>query len=80
MRFYHDNSEINNNAQLHDLDINFKGNITCGKFVDTERKTFSERYDEENKLILGDKYVSYKLPDFPHLNHDDKKGKEEKKE
>jgi len=79
MRFYHDNSEINQEAHLKDLDINFKGKIICGKFVDEERKTFQERYDEENKLILGDKYAPYKIPDFPHRDHNGKNDKEEKK-
>jgi 2-oxoglutarate ferredoxin oxidoreductase subunit beta len=76
MRFYHDNSEINHNADLKELDINFKGKIVCGRFVNIERPTYRDRYDEENHLILGNKFVSYQIPEHPHRKDNGKNGKE----
>lgn len=67
MRFYHDNSEINHEADLKELDINFKGKIVCGKFIDETRPTFIDSYDKENKLILGDSFKKYEIPIQPHL-------------
>jgi 2-oxoglutarate ferredoxin oxidoreductase subunit beta len=78
MRFYHDNSEIDHDADLRSLDINFKGKITCGKFVDEERPTYRDRYDEENEHILGDKFIPYDLPDFPHISGNSNKEEIEK--
>ncbi len=40
MNFYHDNCEINHGADLKDLNLDFQGKITCGKFVDIEKPTF----------------------------------------
>lgn len=71
MRFYHENSEINHGADLKELDIDFKGKIICGKFVDDDTPDFRERYDDQNKLILGDKFKPYEIPDYPRLQRED---------
>ena len=52
MKYYLDNSVINNNADLRDVDISFDGKIIVGKFIDIERPTFSDLQEEtiQNKL------------------------------
>ncbi|MCP4593361.1 MAG: 2-oxoacid:ferredoxin oxidoreductase subunit beta [bacterium] len=57
MRFYHDNAEIDHNADPRDVDIDFQGKIVCGKFVDKEVPTFVDLMHEHYRKTLGDKYV-----------------------
>lgn len=57
MRFYHDNSEIRHGADTREVDIGFQDTIICGKFVDTERPTFTEAMDQHYHKTLGEKYV-----------------------
>ena len=57
MRFYHDNAEIRHGADTRDLEIDFQKKIICGKFVDRERPSFSERRDEHYRRTLGDKFI-----------------------
>ncbi|MGB2987790.1 MAG: thiamine pyrophosphate-dependent enzyme [Phycisphaerae bacterium] len=57
MQFYHDNAEIRHGADTRDLDIDFQGEIVCGKFVDKERPTFLEMMHEHYTKTLGDKFV-----------------------
>ena len=57
MRFYHDNAEIRHDADTRDVAIGFQDTITCGKFVDKPRPSFSERKDEHYSKILGDRFV-----------------------
>ncbi len=57
MRFYHDNAEIRHGADTRQLDMDFQGKITCGKFIDEERPTFLEMMQDHYRKILGDKYV-----------------------
>ncbi len=42
MQFYHDNSEINHDANLEDLDLRFQEKIICGNFVNREKETFRQ--------------------------------------
>lgn len=56
MRFYHDSAEIRHGADTRQLDIDFQGNIICGKFVDEERPTFTDMMYDHYRKILGDKY------------------------
>lgn len=56
MRFYHDSAEIRHGADTRQLDIDFQGNIICGKFVDEERPTFIDMMQDHYRKILGDKY------------------------
>ena len=60
LRFYHDNAEIHHGADTRSLNIDFQGTITCGKFVDGTRPTFSEAMHEHYTRILGEKYVPMK--------------------
>jgi len=57
MQFYHDNAEIHHGADTRDLDIEFQGEIICGKFVDEERPTFMEMMSDHYHKVLGDRYV-----------------------
>jgi 2-oxoglutarate ferredoxin oxidoreductase subunit beta len=59
MKFYHDNSEIRHGADPKDVDIAFQSKITVGKFVDIEKPTLVECYNNNNKRVFGDKFVPY---------------------
>ncbi len=57
MQFYHDNAEINHDADPREVDIGFQEKIICGKFVDEERPTFLDMMNEHYRKVLGDKYI-----------------------
>ena len=59
MQFYHDNSEIKHGADTRDLAIGYQTKITVGKFVDIEKPTFLDMYNEGNAKRLGDKFKKY---------------------
>ena len=57
MEFYHDNTEIRNGLDPKEAQIDFQGKITCGKFLDKERPTFTENMHAHYRKILGDRFV-----------------------
>ncbi|MBU0617478.1 MAG: 2-oxoacid:ferredoxin oxidoreductase subunit beta, partial [Planctomycetes bacterium] len=57
MQFYHDNAEINHEADPREVGIDFQQKIICGKFVDQERPTFLDMMHQHYRKVLGDKYV-----------------------
>jgi 2-oxoglutarate ferredoxin oxidoreductase subunit beta len=59
MQFYHDNSVIKHGANTQELDIEFQKKIIVGKFIDRERPTFLESYNNWLKQVLKDKFVPY---------------------
>jgi 2-oxoglutarate ferredoxin oxidoreductase subunit beta len=59
MKFYHDNSEIVNDADPNDVDIKFQSKIKIGKFVDIEKPSYLDAYNEYLKTKLGDKFKPY---------------------
>lgn len=59
MKFYHDNSEIKHGADPETLDIGFQDKIIVGKFIDRERPTFLDSWNEGHKKVLGDKFEPY---------------------
>jgi 2-oxoglutarate ferredoxin oxidoreductase subunit beta len=59
MQFYHDNSVIKHGANTEELDIDYQKRIVVGKFVDRERPTFLESYNNLLKQVLKDKFVPY---------------------
>jgi 2-oxoglutarate ferredoxin oxidoreductase subunit beta len=59
MKFYHDNSEIKHGADVRDIDIDYQKKITVGKFVDIEKPTLIDCYNDNNKRVFGDKAVMY---------------------
>lgn len=46
LRFYHDNSEIRHGEDTKNLDLGFQTKIIVGKFVDRERPTYLETYNQ----------------------------------
>ena len=68
MQFYHDNAEIRHGADTREVDIDFQGNIICGKFVDEEKPTFLDRMHEHYTKVLGDRFVP--LPPEGGLIHE----------
>jgi len=59
MRFYHENSIIKHGEDTRNLDIEFKKPIVVGKFIDRERPTFLQAYNQRLSEILGDKFKPY---------------------
>jgi len=59
LRWYCDNSEINNEAHTKDLDIRLRDRIIVGKFVDTTRPTYLEAMNAHFKEVLGERYQPY---------------------
>jgi len=63
MKFYHDNSEIVNGADPREVDIQFQSKIKVGKFVDIDKPTYLESYNNYMKTKLGDKFKPYGVTD-----------------
>ena len=63
MKFYHDNSEIVHGADPNDVDIQFQSKIKVGKFVDIEKPSYLDAYNEYLKKRLGDKFKPYGVVD-----------------
>jgi 2-oxoglutarate ferredoxin oxidoreductase subunit beta len=62
MKFYHDNSVIKHGADTRELDIEYQKRIVVGKFIDRERPTFLDAYNDWMKQRLKDKFLSYGGP------------------
>jgi 2-oxoglutarate ferredoxin oxidoreductase subunit beta len=62
MKFYHDNSVIKHGADTRELDIEYQKRIIVGKFIDRERPTFLDAYNDWLKQRLKDKFVAYGGP------------------
>lgn len=63
MKFYHDNSEIVHGADLQDTDISYQSKIKIGKFVDIDKPSYLDGYNEYMKQKLGDKFEPYGVTD-----------------
>ena len=59
MKFYHDNAVIANGADPRDTDIGYQSKIKVGKFVDIEKQSYLDKYNEYMKGRLGDKFIPY---------------------
>jgi 2-oxoglutarate ferredoxin oxidoreductase subunit beta len=59
MRFYHDNSVIAHRADVREVDIKFQSEIKVGKFLDVEKPSYLDKYNEYLKQKLGDKFKPY---------------------
>ncbi len=46
MKLYQENTIIKNNADPSELDIDFSRKVILGKFLDVDKPTFSERYEQ----------------------------------
>jgi 2-oxoglutarate ferredoxin oxidoreductase subunit beta len=59
MKFYHDNCEIKHGADPRTVDIEFQKKFIVGKFVDIEKPTFLDVYNQRMRQVLGDKFLSH---------------------
>ncbi len=57
IKYYRDNSTIDNDAKLEDLGLEFQGKIICGKFVDIDKPAYHEIYYEYMENRLGEDFV-----------------------
>lgn len=54
IKFYHEKSIIKNNINPEEAVVDFNKNIVVGEFVDIERPTFLDNYEQINRRELGD--------------------------
>lgn len=59
LKFYHDNSEIKHGANPSELDIGFQDKIAVGKFIDIERPTFIDGWNNGMERTFGDDFKPY---------------------
>lgn len=59
MRAFKAQSTVKNGADTREVGLDFKGGIVCGKFIDRERPTFLDRYNERMQARLGASYKPY---------------------
>jgi 2-oxoglutarate/2-oxoacid ferredoxin oxidoreductase subunit beta len=62
MKFYAEKSVIKNGADTREVFLDYRKEITVGKFVDRERPTLEEAMETQMKQALGSKYVPYESP------------------
>jgi len=62
MRFFRDNSEIQNGADTRSVAIPYQGKIVLGKFVDKEEPTWLDRMNNQMSKALGTRHVPYGAP------------------
>ena len=60
MKFYRDNSDIQNGADTKTVGLSFQGKIVVGKFVDKDKPTYLESMNAFYAQKLGDKFSPYK--------------------
>ena len=58
-RAFRELSTVKNGADTREVGLDFKGRIVCGKFIDRERPSFLERYNERMASKLGASFKSY---------------------
>jgi 2-oxoglutarate ferredoxin oxidoreductase subunit beta len=59
LQFYQENAVLKHGADTRDLDIDFQGKITIGKFVDKQKPTYIEALDKRCVQVVGDDYELY---------------------
>jgi 2-oxoglutarate ferredoxin oxidoreductase subunit beta len=62
MKFYAEKSVIKNGADTREVFLDYRKEITVGKFVDRERPTLEEAMETQMKQALGSKFVPYESP------------------
>jgi len=60
MKYYKDNSKIQNDADTKTVGLGFQGKIIVGKFVDKDKPTYLDSMNEFYAKKFGDKYAPYK--------------------
>jgi 2-oxoglutarate ferredoxin oxidoreductase subunit beta len=59
MEYYRDMSVVKNGADTRGVGISYQGEIVCGKFVDRERPTWLDAYNERTAAAVGEGYRAY---------------------
>ena len=59
MKYYKEKSVIKSGIDTREAGIEFQGEIVCGKFVDRERPTWLEGYNQQNSAAIGESYKPY---------------------
>jgi len=59
MKFYKENSTIKNGADTREVDLEFKGKIICGKFIERERPSFLDMYNSKMSARFGSSFKTY---------------------
>jgi 2-oxoglutarate ferredoxin oxidoreductase subunit beta len=62
MKFYKEMSVIRNGADTREVALDYRKEITVGKFVDRDRPTVEDAMEKRFREALGDKYVPYVSP------------------
>ncbi len=57
MRYYKQHSVIRHGANTRDLNLDFQGEITLGKFVDIERPTLQQTMGQRFRQVLRERYA-----------------------
>jgi 2-oxoglutarate ferredoxin oxidoreductase subunit beta len=59
VQYFKDRSIIQDGAATADVGLGFQEDIICGEFVDVERPTLMDSYNQRMREALGDKFVPY---------------------
>ena len=59
MRNFKEKSTVKNGADTRDVDLDFKGDIVCGKFIDRDRPSYLENYNTRMAARIGASYKPY---------------------
>jgi 2-oxoglutarate ferredoxin oxidoreductase subunit beta len=59
LQFYQENAVLKHGADTRDLDLDFQGKITIGKFVEKDKPTYIEALDKQCVKVVGDDYELY---------------------
>jgi 2-oxoglutarate ferredoxin oxidoreductase subunit beta len=60
VQYYKEKSTIKNGADTSDVALAFQSDIIVGEFVEKDKPSLRECYEERMKTALGDKFVPYK--------------------
>lgn len=59
LQFYQENAVLKHGADTRDLDMDFQGKITIGKFVEKDKPTYIDALDKRCVQVVGDDYELY---------------------
>ena len=59
MQYYKEKSVVKNGADTRETQMDFQDEIICGKFVDRDRPTWLDGYNQRNAAAIGARYRPY---------------------
>jgi 2-oxoglutarate ferredoxin oxidoreductase subunit beta len=59
LQYFKNKSTIKNGASTTEVALGFQGDITVGEFVERDRTSFVEEYNNRMRAVLGDAFVPY---------------------